>query len=95
MVRQSHDAIEFDDLFHRALHWFARVFVDDAEHLAEQPAMRFGFEPSRDLLRYGVHQLDSALGVAGNYAVTDRGEGCAQILFGAEEFFCALLLCVE
>ena len=54
-----------------------------------------GFGPAGELLGDRVHHLDPAVGVAGDDAVADGGEGGAQVLLGVEELLGAAALQVE
>ena len=95
VVGDADDAVEPLDFGDGVLNRLAGGLVDDVEDFADGAIAGVGFEPSGEFLGDGIHQLDLALGVAGDDTVADGGEGGTEVLLGLEELFGAAALQVE
>ena len=78
-------AVEVDERLNRvAAHLLARLVLA-AEHVPQAVAPRVGERPAGDLLGHRVHSRHAAVGVGGDEAGTDAGQGDREALLAVEQ----------
>jgi len=85
VVRQSDDDAFAQHARHGVLHRRARLFVDDAEHLGERFAARFGFAPAGQLFGNWIHSRHASLSICGDDRIADAVECGAQFRLALDE----------
>ncbi len=91
VVGQADDCAEAANLVDRVFNGSACLFVEDGEDVVEGFAFGLGLLPAGELFGDEVHEVDVAVGVAGDDCVSDAADGGVQPLLASVRLFAAQL----